>query len=296
MKYLKQYKTFESIQPNNQYGIGDWIEDLKSFEWGRKNIEYSEILKWSNHFIGIGWCEKIMQRVEKMFLALSKVDEHEINDRMYDVYDKLPSSKDRWVMCAIAYGDVENYNKSTKYKYNGIVSVPTKGDRDKLRILVHIIKEIVFPTMYIGTYPNYFMRQSDQSYFVTEPKWQCQNFNIDNYRELGVFAGAELDTDDYKGRKSHISEYEIKRKREYSIDKIVDMYVPCVVIDIGNRSGVSSGKINLRKLESDLDEVLPTILSQLEYQEVVFDNSRENRLYDDDIDVYDYTVKILLKF
>jgi hypothetical protein len=55
--------------------------------------------------------------------------------------------------------------------------------------------------------------------------------------------------------------------------------------------------MNLLKLESDLDEVLPTILPTLDYEEVIFDVSRGNRGFDtENYEVYDYTVKILLNF
>ena len=54
--------------------------------------------------------------------------------------------------------------------------------------------------------------------------------------------------------------------------------------------------MNLKKLESDIDEVLPAILPTLDYEEVIFDSSRSDRQFDDIIDVYNYTIKILLNF
>jgi len=61
-------------------------------------------------------------------------------------------------------------------------------------------------------------------------------------------------------------------------------------------SSVYGAKMNLRKLESDIDEALLSILPELDYEEVVFDMSRFDRVYDDDTDINDYSFKILLNF
>jgi hypothetical protein len=55
--------------------------------------------------------------------------------------------------------------------------------------------------------------------------------------------------------------------------------------------------MNLLKLESDIDEILPSILPTLDYEEVIFDSSRGDRRFDhiENYEVYDYTIKILLK-
>jgi hypothetical protein len=75
------------------------------------------------------------------------------------------------------------------------------------------------------------------------------------------------------------------------------MYVPAVVIEIGNRdNSIASGGINLKKIELMIDDALESVLPTLDYKEVVFDQSRFDRKFDDDVDVYDYTIKILLNF
>lgn len=311
MRYLKKYKIFESEDQSHLllksetgerlYGIHDWIEDLKSWEWSRSqhyNVNEASLKKWSNHFIGEGWYDKIDTLVEKMFKSLSKVDVDYIDDRMYDVYDQIPLEKEKWTICAIAYGDVRNYNKPNRYRYNGLISVKEINERSKLRIIISIIKDIVFPTLNIGSYPSYFLRQSDESYYVTDKKWQCQNFNIIDYKEMGIEAGKILDTDDYKGRKVTITESDIREKKDYSILKILEMYKPCVNINIGGyHDSHRTGKMNLLELEKDLDDVLPSILPTLDYEEVIFDVSRGNRKFDvENYEVYDYTLKILLNF
>ena len=289
-------KIQESI--DSKYGIHDWIEDLKSWEWSRpqqQSVNESSMKKWSDHFIGEGYYDKVSNHVNKIFEALRKVDEEEIHMRMYDVYDQIPSGKEKWTMCCVAYGDVENYDKPDRNKYNGLVTVKNKDSRDRLRITIHILKAIVSPTLYIGSWPNMMLRQSDESYYVTDKKWQCQNFNIDDYSDIKD--GAEFDTDDYKGRKTKIFQHDIDKKKQYSIDKIISMYVPAVVIEIGNRdNSIASGGINLKKIELMIDDALESVLPTLDYKEVVFDQSRFDRKFDDDVDIYDYTIKILLNF
>jgi hypothetical protein len=296
MKYLKTYKIFESSQ---DYGIYDWIEDLKRHDWSHpqnQTVNESSLKKWSDHFIGEGWYDKVINLVDKMFQSIDKADVNYINDRMFDVYDIIPSGKEKYTMCCIAYGDVENWDKPNNRKYNGLLSVRETDNKTKLRIIIHILKEIVFPTLSIGSYPSYLLRQSDESYYVTDKKWQCQNFNIDDYKEMGIEVGATFKGDEKRDVTIH--ERDITKKKEYSISKILDMYKPCVTVNIGGYSDShTTGKMNLLKLESDLDEVLPSILPTLDYEEVIFDVSRGNRGFDtENYEVYDYTVKILLNF
>lgn len=302
MKYLKKYNIFESTDDTTKYGIYDWFEDLKRFQWARNQksmVSESSLKKWSDHFIGEGYWEKVKDLVDKMFIAMSKVDTDYINDRMYDVYDEIPGSKENWTMCCVAYGGYENHDKPNNRKYNGLLSVRNPKEGDKLDIIIHILKEIVSPTLTIG-YPSYVIRQSDEQFYVTDKKWQCKNFNIDDY---GIQDGFEYKTDDLhylaldRRGKGNVYSSDIKKKKDYSIDKILDMHKPCVTINIGGHGDSHlTGKMNLKKLESDIDEVLPAILPTLDYEEVIFDSSRGDRHFDDDSDVYDYTIKILLNF
>lgn len=299
MRKIKNYNIFLESEIK-LYGINDWVEDLKSWEWSRTQnmiVNETSLKKWSNHFIGDGWYEKIKNNVDKIFKSFEKVDEEEIHMRMYDVYDHIPSSKDKWTSSGVAYGDPDKYDKPLRNRYNGLITIRKKDERDKLRIIIHILKEIIYPTLNIGGYPSYFLRQSDESYYVTEPKWQCQNFNIDDYKEFGIYTGATFETDDYKGRKVTIYDTDINKKRKYSIEKIIDMYVPVVIIEIGNRdNSLSTGGINLKNIESMIDDTLESILPTLDYKEVIFDHARFDRVFSDDTDIYDYTIKILLNY
>jgi hypothetical protein len=296
MPKLETIFSADKIQESNQmdYGIYDWFEDIKSSQWGRSNNNLSESSLRLNteHFIGEGYWQKITSLVDKMFNSLSKVDIETVNDRMYDVYDEIPSAKDKYSVLCIAYGNYENHDKPNKNKYNGLISVMNVNEESKLRIVKHILIDIISPTLNIGGYPNTMLRRSDEQYYVTDKKWNCVNFDIDNY---GFKDGDEFPGDER--RSVTIYSYDIKNKKAYSVDKVLDMYKPSISINIGgyNNSHLT-GKMNLRKLESDIDEALLSILPELDYEEVVFDMSRFDRVYDDDTDVNDYSFKILLNF
>ena len=294
MKHLEKYNSFLE-KSSTKYGIYDWFEDLKRYKWNQNQksmVSESSLKKWSDQFIGEGYWEKVKDLVDKMFIAMSKVDTDYINDRMYDVYDEIPSSKDKWTMCCVAYGDYENHDKPNNRKYNGLLSVPKPKESDKLNIIISILQDIISPTLNIGGYPSVFLRRDDDQYYVIDKKWNCANFDIDNY---GFRSGDSFETSE--GKNSVIHNSDIDKKKKYSVDKILDMYKPCVTINIGGYSDSHlTGKMNLKKLELDIDEILPSILPTLDYEEVIFDSSRGDRHFDDDTDINNYTIKILLNF
>ena len=77
------------------------------------------------------------------FDALSKVDIETVNDRMYDVYDEIPSAKQKYSVLCIAYGNYENHGKPNKNKHNGLISVMNVNEESKLRIVKHILIDII---------------------------------------------------------------------------------------------------------------------------------------------------------
>ena len=296
IQFIKEssYKIFES---DTNYSIYDWFEDIKSSQWGwgrskSNKVNESSLKVNTEHFIGEGYWQKITSLVDRMFDALSKVDIETVNDRMYDVYDEIPSSKQKYSVLCIAYGNYENHDKPNKNKHNGLISVMSVNEEAKLRIVKHILIDIISPTLNIGSYPGKMLRRSDEQYYVTDKKWNCVNFDIDNYEFKD---GDEFPSDER--RSVTIYSYDIKNKKAYSVDKVLDMYKPTININIGGYDNSHlTGKMNLKKLESNIDEALLSILPELDYEEVVFDMSRFDRVYDDDTDINDYSFKILLNF
>lgn len=299
MKYLKKYNEskwgsvgdVQDIQ--HHYSIYDWFEDLKYMQWGKKSIKNSELKKWSDHFIGSGAYQKISNLVDDIFNSIRSVDYNYINDRMLEVWDELPTNKDKYVMACVAYGDYENFNKENMYKYNGLLSVMNPWDDSrKLVVVINIIKDIIYPTLFIGS-PSIPLRRTDEQLYVADKKWNCENFDIDSYE----FNEGEKFDNGGTGRRSTttIFKSELDKKKNYEVDKVISMYKPCLVIEIGGHNDSHlTGKIKLSHLEPLLDDVLETILPDLDYEEVIWDKSRGKRQFTDD-EFYDYTLKILLK-
>lgn len=288
MKYLRKYNESNWVAKQHEYSIYDWFEDLKRSEWSGNHTIHKSTEMWCDHFIGDGYWNKINDLVNRIFESLSKVDVDNINDRMFDVYDNIPLSKKSYTVNCVAYGGLDRYDNPPNRRYNGLISVSDISKRDY--VISHILKEIIYPTLYIGSYPSADIRRTDDKLYVKDPKWNCSNFNIHNYAKVGdVIYRPDMN------RSLVITDYHIREKEKYSIDKILDMYRPCVSIFIGGHDGIGSGKMNLKKLESDIDEVLPSILPELDYEEVIFDMNRGSRQYGEDTDIYDYTLKILLK-
>lgn len=296
MKKLKSYSLFLEDK-TLEYSIYDWFEDLKRFQWAQNQktlVNESTLEKWTEHFVGKGYWKEVSDLVNRIINALQKVDIEDIEDRMLDVYDFIPSEKQRWSMCSVVYGDWKNFDKSNKDKFNGTLSAKEPKD-SRLNIIIAILKDIIYPTLSIGSYPSRPLRQTDEQVFVTDTKWNCHNFNIDNY---DYKEGQEFQTDDWKGRKIKISSWTLDEKRGYSPDKVLSMYKPAITINIGGFSDSNhTSKMSLTELEEKIDEVLPTILPTLDYEEVIFDLNRGDRKFDvDSYYVYDYTIKILLNF
>lgn len=299
MRNIKKYNRFLESEEKlwagiqHEYDIYDWFEDLKSFQWKsasalqKQSVTESSVKFWCNHFVGDSWYEKISSHVDKILNALKKVDTEYINDRMYDVYDEFASDKNKWTMCSVLYGDVERYNNTNRSKFNGLLSVPKPNEKgENLRITINIIKDIIQPTLSIGGFRDTKeLRSTDDERYVTDKKYQCQNFNITNYK---VFS----DKDTYD---SPISNYNISQKQKYNINLYLDMYQPGVIINIGGYSNYGDGAgFILKDLEDKLDETLPSILHDLDYKEVIFDHHRHTRQFSDKDRFNEYTLRILL--
>lgn len=282
MKRVKSYNIFLESKVMNR-SIYDYFNYLVNCLWNNNMINEEEIKKWADHFIGDGYYDKIKNRVNKIFNALNKVDEWEIHMRMYDVYDELPTYKSKYTVCAVAHGRYENWDKPIRNRYNGYSTVTNKNDQlRKMDIIIDIIKEIIYPTLYVGAaFRNKKLRNNEASEYVTDEHYKCKNFDIDYYIE---------------NNNIDLASYELSDFKKYNVDKIISLFVPAVIIDIGSQDdNPMTLRMNLRKLEADIDETMLSILPTLDYEEVVYDMSRYDRRYDDDIDISDYCIKIILK-
>jgi hypothetical protein len=284
MKRIIPYKIFEDNEKmwagvQHEFNIYDWFEDLKSYQRGGVNNP-SGLKMWSDHFIGEGWFDKVKSHVDKIYNSLKPIDVEYINDRMVDIYDEFAVDKKKWVSPCVLHGDVERIGNPIRSKFNGMIFAgKLENDNDwKFHIIVHILKEMVYPTLMHVSGISFLFRQGRDEQFVTDKKYQCCNFNPINYR------GGQLET-----------EYGLKKMQEYDINKFLPMYQPGINIQIGGYDDHHTNeKMNLRDIEKAFDIVMPSILHDIDYKEVIYDCSRFDRRFDDNTDIYEYSVKILL--
>ena len=197
MKHLKLYKIFES--DTNEYSIYDWFEDLKRYQWSKNQksmVNESSLKKWSDHFIGEGYWEKIKDLVDRMFVTMSKVDTDYINDRMYDVYDEIPESKDKWTMCCVAYGDYENHDN---YKEIGDVNQSDAG-LVKIDELITALQEL---------------KEKGANYVACD--WHCDHVELEvhgfNYRK-STYEEVKVVEDEAKAKKELLKQRQIKEMED----------------------------------------------------------------------------------
>jgi hypothetical protein len=277
---IKKYIEFtnESFESDG-WSIFDFYDYLRNNKWS--NTDISQLERWTDHFVGPGWWQKIKSHVDRMFQIFSELDLKHIENAMLDIFDTVPEEKEKNIYCAVLYGDYDQINDSNELKYNGTMPVFNKDvENRKCYILHNIIFELVRPTISYSkiTGDDVEFRLTPEAYYVTDKKWQCQNFDFSQFSEL--------------------KDYEMKTLRIYSPENVLNSYKPGVVIDIGGWSSSDAhrtGGMSLLGLEKELDERIDLITAELDYEEVIWPFSRKERYFDTSQPIYDYTLKILLK-
>ena len=151
----------------------------------------------------------------------------------------------------------------------------------KCYIIISILIAIVYPTLYYSRFKEQAsFRDGNEALYVTDKKWQCQNFDFEQFHKTG-----------------HIRDYEFEKVQKYSPENVLSMYKPGVVINIGGWGSDSyhTGEMYLEELEMALDAAIEVVESEVDYEEVIFDHSRGERQFNN-LEIYDYTIKILLNF
>jgi hypothetical protein len=290
MRKIKTYNLFlESESYNNalkysemdeDYSIFDWFEDLKSDNWNPRNLQRHKI--WTEHFVGEGWWDKVTSHVDRLFDILSDVNINHINDAMLDVFDTIPEQKERNIYTAVLYGDYEKINDVNNFKFNGTMPVmDLKNTNRKDYIIISILIAMVHPTLYYSRFKEEAsFRDGNESIYVTDKKWQCQNFDFEQFHKTG-----------------HIRDYEFAKLQQYSPENVLSMYRPGVVINIGGWGSDSryTGEMYLDDLEEALDAAIEVVESEVDYEEVMWPYTRGERHYDTSRPIYEYDLKILLK-
>ena len=71
MKKLETYKSFlESFDESEDWSIFDFYDYLRNNHWS--NTDISTLERWTDHFVGEGWWNKIKSHVDRIF----QVNEH----------------------------------------------------------------------------------------------------------------------------------------------------------------------------------------------------------------------------
>lgn len=267
---IQKYNLF--LESKNQYSIYDFFEDIKKTRWGH-NISYN-MEENINRFIGNGYYKILNDKISKMSNSLSKVNIAEINDRMLDIYDEFPSDMNRTSLCVI------HDNASMLFK-----------NISNTDVIIDMTQEIISPTLYVG-HPSVELRLTNEERYVTNSQFQCLNFNIENFKIYKDFDGF---IDSKVIRSGLVSKYNLEKKKKYNLDQIIESYKPGIYIKIGDNS---KKEINLNILQNKLEDVVPAILSDLDYEEVIWDwNSNEDPILKKKgttKTIYGYTLKILL--
>lgn len=267
---IKKFETFLESK-NEKYSIYQFFYDLNKFTRNEnKNLNFK---LHCEHFIGPGSYNKISNYVDKLLSSINKVNLDDIELRlMDDVYDNINSDIKNSVSFGILNGDYYNYDLKYDEKYNSC-SFYKNINSEKQNIICDIIREIIYPTLYFSM--NKELRSTDDKEYVTEPKWNCENFDIKNYIDDG-------------------ESYYMLKKSKYSVDRIINMHTPAIICELKGEYGRKHTYMDLNKIESYIDNALECILPTIDYDNVIFDYSRYKRKFDETL-FYDYTFKIILK-
>lgn len=279
-KNESKIKRFDSFleSKNEKYSIYEFFYDLHS--QNRNKFSLAKLKENCDHFVGNGYFEKISNKVDEIIEACNKVNLNDVELRLYDdVYDNISLSIKKDLSFGILSGSYEEYDYRSDRKYSSIHFFKNIKENRKY-IISDIIRDVIYPTLFIN---GKIIRCTDDSDYVTNPKWNCDNFNIKNYRnEFMNYHGIE------------IGNIEIKNKSKYTIDKVINMFKPAIICRLEGEYGKEHTLINIDTIESYIDEALECILPTISYEEVIFDYSRYNRHFENR-KMYEYIFKIILK-
>jgi hypothetical protein len=273
---VKNYYQFIN-ENKNSFSIYDFLE------WTRQSwssyVNKSELIKYTEHFIGNGQWSIIERYFDRVFRSLESVDIDYVNDRLIDIYDEYPFHDMKYAIYSVVYGDVDE-------NISGVMSVTEISETRKLNIIVNFLNRILNNTLWIYDFKNTIAtRLTSDELYVTSDKWSLKNFK---HQDLDIVKN--IDKMDQR-----IPEYKmvkfLKLKNNFSIEKCLEMYLPAIYISISTYEFMNA-KISHNKIRKEFEDILPSILHDIDYSEIIWDlKLPENK---EDIEIYDYNLKILL--
>ena len=278
---IKKYEQF-IFESSKDFNIYDFLGWLKENSWS-KSVNKSELAKYTEQFIGQGQWSVIDTYFEKLFDTLKNVDLDYINDRLQEVFEEYPYHDMKYVVRSVAYGDLSNYSKPVDQRYRGLMSVSEVSENKKLNIIANFLSSITNDCLIMHDFKSTIMtRTTPDELLVTSDEWSLKNFKDQNL--------AILDDE------SVTSLYSFKKfldlKNNFSIERCLDMYRPAIYISIGSYKFMNS-KISHKKIHQELEEALPSFLHDTDYEDILWDMKLP--VGEEDVEIYDYSVKILLK-
>lgn len=279
---IKNYKKFIN-ESKHSFSIYDFLEWTREYSWS-ESIDKSDLVKYTEHFIGSGQWTIIEEHFDKIFKSLKQVDIDYVNDRLLDIFDEYPYHDMKYATCAVVYGDILSYNENNSQKLRGMMSVKEPSEQRKLNIIVNFLNKILSETLWIYDFKNSKMsRTSNDEIYVTSDKWSLKNFKE---QELEIITDEEfISKNEYSMSKF------LKIKNNFSIEKCLENYLPAIYISIGSYKFMSA-KFSFNKIKKEFENILPSILNDIDYSEILWNwKLPEGK---DDIEIYDYDFKILL--
>lgn len=283
---IKKYNQFISEGEQNKFFETSEFTIYDFLNWTRENtwsesVNKSELVKYTDQFIGKGQWSIIESYFERVFKALANVDIDYIDDRLQEVFDEYTYHDMKYVVRSVTYGDLSNYDKPVDQRYVGLYTVKEITENLKLNIIINFLNEVLENCLKIYNWSNYRpTRVTRDEVLVTSDEWSLKNFKNQN---LEIFNDESI-TSRYSFKKF------IDFKNDFSIERCLDMYKPAIYIVIGTFH--MNAKFSHNKIRKELEEVLPSALHDIDYEDIIWGMKSVG---EEDIEIYDYSVKILLK-
>jgi hypothetical protein len=253
MRYLKTQNLFkESV--NNNIDIYQYTNYLKGYGKSNKIPELTDI------FIGEGIYDRVLDMTKSMVSTLSDLDIDGVREIFNDIFDERPF----YNFNTMVYECIASKNWDRDV-YSGVYIFNRGLDIEK--IVNYILLDIISPTM------RFRESGSDEQIYVTDPIWNCVNFDVDNY--------------DWRG-----GSYFSDQVKEYNVEKFFSLYSPGIYISVTDESNKIG--FSYRQIESKIDDILPILENIVDVKEVVWEIPREGRMFNEDGISYDYSLKLIL--
>lgn len=279
---IKTYNQFITESVDN-FSIYDFLEWTKHNSWN-KSIDKSKLIQYTERFIGSGQWNIIDNYFSRLFKTLENVDIDYINDRLEDVFEEYPLHDMKYVIRSVAYGDVSKFDQSSNSRYNGMMSVKDTSEINKLNIIVNFLNKLLHECLImIDLTDTKKTRVTPDELYVTSDEWSLKNFKD---QKLEIMNDQEV-TQSWGYKKF------LKLKEGFTIERCLDMFRPAIYISIGSYKFMAS-KISHNKIRSQLEDILPSFLHDVEYDEIMW-SMKAPQENESDIEIYDYDLKILLK-